>query len=253
MLLRKPVIEYYVRAALRAFKWFLLILTGVFALTIAGMGAINIGVVQADGTSYFGVEVAFFIFFTIACMSDFTAEFHFMFQHGVSRRSAFAGFSAHMLIMSAIQAVVLMLASALFYAVGTWLGAGINHLFPSIYGAHLEALGTIPGGLLTFLFLCSMLLLGGTLGYFISVLLYRLNKLGKSLLGGGLVALAMTLPFLNILSGGRVVQFFLWLRQVFVGRGDTPNLLNGVGVFAVLTVIGLFGTWLLIRRVKLKK
>jgi len=107
--------------------------------------------------------------------------------------------------------------------------------------------------LLTFLFYWAALFMAGMLGYLLSILLYRLDKFGKILLGAAGVVLVVALPVLNTLTNGRIWQFAVWLGETFFGRGDTPNPLNGIAVFAAGALIALVPSWLLIRRVKLKK
>ena len=251
MLLRKPVFEYYMQASFKGMLWFLLIWTGIFILTTIGMASIT---VEGDGVVFFGTELAFFTSFLIGCMSSFTAELHFMFQHGVSRRSAFGSFVLHVFAMGAVYAAVLYGSTVLFNAIGDLLNLQ-NHsqMFDLFYAARLETMGVVPRILTTFLFLWGVLSLAGVLGYLVTLIFYRLNKIGKTLLGGAAVALAITLPFLNMITGGRIWQFALWFWALFRGGDEFANPWRGTAVFFALTAILLVPCWLLIRRLKMKK
>ncbi|MCL2368373.1 MAG: hypothetical protein FWC72_05200 [Oscillospiraceae bacterium] len=252
MLLRKPVLEYYVKTTLKGMMRFLLVWTGVFLLSAIGVGMITFGV--DGGVSFTGGEFAFLIAFFIGCMADFTAEFHFMFQHGVSRRSAFVGFAAHAVVTSAIYAAILYASTVLFGLVGNFTGVSVHtELFSWVYGPWLSTVGILPEILLIFLFYWVMLFMGGMFGYFLTILFYRLGKTGRTVLGISPVVLAIALPIVNTLTSGAIWRAVVWLGQTFVGRGDVPNPLNGVGVFAVVALFWLGLSWLLIRRIKLKK
>ncbi|MCL2843531.1 MAG: hypothetical protein FWE28_08755 [Oscillospiraceae bacterium] len=251
MLLRKPVIEYYMRGTLKAFLWFIGIFVAITIVSTLGIAAVS---VNAGGTFVNGQELAFPIFFGIAMMSDFTAELHFMFQHGVSRRSTFVGFVTSMLIMSALFAVILFGLNHLFTFLSDLTGVlDAQVMMQSMFGGYLEGIGAVPGALVTILFSWTMILSAGIVGYFIAILFYRLDKVGKSVLVAVAIAVPISAPLLNHLTGGRIWQAVLWVRDRFFGTGPVPNPLNGVGVFAIVTAVGLAGCWLLIRRIKLKK
>ena len=251
MLLRKPVIEYFVRGTLKGFLWFL----GIFsAITVVSTLGVTVVSVNAGGSFYNGQELAFPIFFGIAMMSDFTAELHFMFQHGVSRRSSFVGFVVSMLMMSGLLAVVLFAVNHLLTFLGNLAGTlEAQTMVQGVFGNYLAGIGAVSGALLTMLFSWLMILAAGVLGYFIAILFYRLDKVGKSILVAAAIAIPVSAPLLNHLTGGRLWQAVLWARDRFLGTGPYPNPLNGVGVFAILSAAGLVGCWLLMRRIKLKK
>jgi len=250
MLLRKPVLEYYLRGALKAMGWFLLVWTGIFVLTTTGVGIINIG----GNANFNGAEFAFLIFFFIAGMSDFTADLHFTLQHGVSRRSAFVSFIAYMLIAGAVWTMVLYLTTFVFGAIGSMMGSvRVENSFPLLYSGWLETTGTISGGVVLFLLYWAALLMVGALGYFIACLFYRISTLGKTIFWAALIGSGVVLPLLNNLTGGLVWQAAQWLGQTFIGRGAVPNPWNGIGVFLVFAAIWLVISWLLIRRCTLKK
>lgn len=254
MLLRKPVFEYYLMATLKAMRWFLLIWAGIFVLTTTGLSAIQVGTATVNGANFSGGEGAFLFFFFIAMMSDFTAEMHFLFQHGVSRRAAFGGMVSLIFVSGAIWAATLMVTNVLFGAIGSLVDVNAyGDMFPTLYSGWLETVGAVPEILMTFAFYWGALIMAGILGYFISILFNKLSKTGKMILGGAAIALAIALPMVNTIAGGRLVQFALWFGRVFVGPGAVANPWRGICVFLVIAAIFLVPSWLMIRRMKLKK
>jgi len=255
MLLRKPVLEYYLRLTLRAMLWILLISVGAtFLLGIGVLGTVNIGVATTENTVFTGMEPTFFIAMLIICMSDFKPEFHFMFQHGVSRRSTFVAFVCNVVAASAFFSATLYLATIVFSIAGGWFGLQADaSLIHALYGPRLEVMGTLSTIALTLLFYWTMFIMAGVIGYFFAILFYKLSKFGKIILGGAAVVAATALPVINNLTGGRIWQFAVWLGQTFVGRGALPNPFNGIAVFAALSAIVLLPCWLMIRRCKLQK
>lgn len=251
MVWRKPVLEYYARGTLKGFLWFV----GIFlAITIVSTLGITTISVNAGGSFVNGQELAFPIFFGIAMMSDFGAELHFMFQNGVSRRASFVGFVTNMLMMSGLFAVILFGLNHLFVFLGNLAGTlEAQILMQSIFGDYLAGLGTVPGALVSIVFNWFMIFAAGVSGYFITILFYRLDKVGRSILVAVAVAIPITAPLLDHLIGGRIWRATLWLGDRFFGTGPYPNPLNSISVFAVVAVAGLTACWLLMRRIKLKK
>jgi len=258
MLLRKPVFEYYLRRSCIGMLWVLGVYAGLFLL---GVILTAVTVVEDGGStstiniSFGGAEGIFFIAFMIACMSDFTSEFHFMSQHGVSRRSAFVNFVLHIVATSAIISVVLYLSTTLFGLIGALPSVQIatQRTFLSAYGAWLDGAGAVVGVLTNLLFDWAMFIVAGVLGYVVTILFYRMGKVGKTIFWGVIIVSGPFLTFLNHLTDGRVAQLGLWFWNIFIGHGDVANPWNGIGVFLVLALIGLVPCWLLIRRCALKK
>ena len=261
MLLKRPGLTYNLRATCKGMLWVLAVYTGLFLLAVifAAVSRVettfNVGTITTGGVTFGGAEGVFFIAFMIACMSDYTAEFHFMLQHSLSRRSAFIDYVLHIVLASAFVAALAYLGTTLFSFIGSLPAVQIDTqlIFPAVYSAWLEPRGALVGVLMTFLYSWTMLITAGVLGYLITTLFYRMGTVGKTIFWGVLIAGGVLLPVLNRLTGGWLWQFALWFGQTFLGRGDVPNPWNGMGVFLVLALLGLIPCWLLVRRCKLKK
>jgi len=263
MLLRKPVLEYYLYLTMRAIGWIVLIYFGIFLLSaissIIFMSNVNIGMVTIDGgesgTTFSGIEVMYAFAFLIICASDFKQELHFMFQHGVSRRSSYFGMLGTIVIAGAAGAVIVFLAAIVFDLIASLLRAPIvtTTLFDTAYAGWLSTANAVFGIFVNFLFYWALFIMTGSIGYFGSIVFNRLEKFGRTILIGLGIAIAISLPLLNNLSNGRLAQFALWLWNVFIGQSEAANPFNAMGVFLAFAVIALIPSWVLIRRIKLKK
>jgi len=257
MLLRKPVLEYYLCLTLKAMAWIGLIYLGIFALGAIGsvVAFRSFGPENMGSTSIMGVDAMFAFAFMIICASDFQKEFQFMFQHGVSRRSAYVGFLATIAVASLVGAVAIFSTAMVFNWIAGLLPGNVatSTIFGQAYAAWLANTSTPLGALTSILFYWALLFMTGSIGYFGSIVFHRLDKFGRTILIGGSISLGISLPLLNNFSNGRLAQFALWLWSVFVGQGETANPWSGMGVFLVFAVIVLIPSWLLIRRITLKK
>ncbi|MCL2568661.1 MAG: hypothetical protein FWE12_04390 [Oscillospiraceae bacterium] len=263
MLLRKPVLEYYLYLTMKAIGWIVLIYTGIFLLSaissIIFMSNVNIGTINVNGseggTTFSGIEGMFAFAFLIICASDFKQELHFMFQHGVSRRSSYFGMLGTIVIASAASALIVFLAAIVFDVIASLLRAPIvtYTIFDTAYAGWRSTTNAAVGTLVNILFYWALLVMAGSIGYFFSIVFNRLEKFGRTILIGLGIAFVISLPLLNNLSNGRLAQFGLWLWGVFIGQGETANPFNAMGVFLAFAVLALIPSWVLIRRIKLKK
>jgi hypothetical protein len=253
MLLRKTVLEYDLRASVKGLLIFLSVVTAINLIPI-GTAFFSTG---SHMTSTSGVEFIFALFMFISALTDFTEDTHFKNQHGVSRRSLFVCTVCWLLVMSAMASVIMLLWQGLFNWISHLASAQIHMevtlIFQYIYSSWLSSIGVFPGYLASFVFAWGMLLTAGVLGYFITSLFYRLDKLGKTIFWVGGIGVLLLLPVLDNLTGGQLWRLAEWFGRIFVGSGPVPNPMNGTLVLVLLSVIGLVGCWLLIRRLNLKK
>ena len=255
MILRKPVVEYHVRAYLKAILWFVGIYMGIYllSLSLAGVTVYNEGV--HVGIS--GIEFAFGLFFMICAMATYREENNFLLQHGVSRKAIFSGFAVSALIAAAIGAILMVLIDEA--ARGLLAIPGVNvrmdSLFLQLFGSWVNTVGRVPAILVNLLWIWLLFLVLSVLGYFLANLYYRLSKLGKVLLPVGAGVLVISLPpILFSIGGGRVGTALLrWINWMFVGRGEIAAPANSMIVFSLFTLVFLPICWLFVRRFQVKK
>ena len=258
MMLRLSILEYYLKGVIKGLGLFVLIYTGIVTV-IAMLTAVTVATVTGNGTGVQmnGQELAFGIAAFVSGWSLFREDIHFFIQHGVSRRTAFVGFIVQWIFVSLLFSVALVLVFTLWMHLIDLLLGTINHnitdMFQQLYRQRLGQMGTVAGYGLNVLFSWAFFLAAGILGYCVSSLLYRMDKIGKTILGVGAGLLVFSLPFLNRATSGHLARFGGWILERFLGDIQNPNPWNAIVCFLILSVIALCASWLLVRRCKLKK
>ncbi|MCL2827736.1 MAG: hypothetical protein FWD99_03275 [Oscillospiraceae bacterium] len=253
MILRRPVLEYYLKNTFTVFGWFLLVYTAIFAIFVIIMSGVIIG---GDGSygSFGGFEGVAVICLFIVALNSFREEFHLFLQLGVSRKSAFAGYALHVLIASALIAIAALIGDALFSGIASLVGSQVEvaSLFSQSYGQWMESGSGVFG---MFLWTWTLFLSVSVFGYFLTNLFYRLGKLGKVLVPVTVgVLLFVVLPILDRVTNGWVFNT-IWgaVATIFRGNGEIASPVNSIIFFFVGGVVGLALCWLLMRRAPLKK
>ena len=251
MLQNKAVLHFYMHFALKAVAGAAGVYAGLSLLTVGLFGvASSSGQVQ---THMNGHEIAVVIFAFIFAWNSFRDEMHFFIQHGISRKTSFFAFVIHWVMVSFALSLIGVILPLLHVALGELFSANINveSMFGPIYAGFTESSLTLYS--IHFVWLWTLMMLSGFLAYFISALLYRMEKLGKFILGGAIASLFIILPAINRVTSGAVVRFFAMIGRLFIGDVANPNPINGILFFAILALMFTVGAFFLIRRVKLQK
>lgn len=203
----------------------------------------------STGGSFFasanGVTAVTVVFAFILSLCAFKDSFLMNLQQGISRRSQFLARLGAMGVVCAVMAVA--------DEVYTLLLAGLHMAFPDSFLSH-SLYGMIYGDnsgfsiLLSIIFSFFLLLAVCSLGYLVTVFMYRLNKLGKIIFWVGT-------PFVCILFLSHIVTHMYGKLAVFLGNivqlcfGTLPRM-----AMTCTLVTALFSalTWLLMRRAAVK-
>lgn len=226
---------------------------GVFYITIVAIyvifgGAVNLFVNGKAQVS--GLDSATGVFLFVLGLCTFKEIFLFMQQNGASRKSLFVGRVLSFAVISGMAAVIDRVLGTLSYVLqpAGHFGSGNGTIFSAIYPVS-GAGGYIVNILFSFVaYFCIAMV-----GYTITLVFYRLNKIGKIAVGVGVpVVLMNALPMLDYWVFGGV--FFQWLYQFLK---DIYGLTSGqpwYGVLTNLVLAGLFSlfSWLLMRRAEVK-
>ena len=214
---------------------------------------------QKNMSSMNGVTGITVIFLFVASLCSFKGNFGMCLQNGVSRRSLFLGrlcTAGAVCLITAVLDEALTLLVPLF---STLLRTDIvsYSLFENVYGGMLgDSLNPFLMGLCSMAFSFSALLAAAGLGYFITILFYRLNKLGKILVGAGVPGFFMVgVPLLKMLNeriaGGKIgealVRFISSMAEFLVGQPQNA-MLTYLALFAMFSLFA----WLLMRRAVVK-
>lgn len=170
---------------------------------------------DVNGSTTNGITAVTAVYVFVASLCSFKDNFGMSLQNGVSRRSTFLARLCTAGAMCAVMAVADELVTILAPLPSRLMGIemGSMSLMENLY---FSAAGAWQAGAFL-LHLCSaafgffMLLAAAGLGYLITTLFYRLNKLGKILVGAGVPVLVFFgLPALELLdqfiSNGAVIK-----------------------------------------------
>lgn len=197
-----------------------------------------------------GNEVTSLIFLFVVGLCTFKETFLFSLQNGICRKTLFW---AKILTMASVAALI-----SVTDAVVLLIDRGLSSLTApelvtySLYGALYGApdgqsiVMLIPNFFLEFLLALAVM----AVGYFITILFYRLNKMGKILVGAGVPVLwCIILPLLDI-------QFFHMSLSISVGRlmmfavkSPSHLIISTILIFAVFCA----AAFLLMRRAVVKR
>lgn len=243
--------KYQIKETLPAIGIFYAIVIGSTILLAIISGSIS----PDEPASLTGMELASCIFLFVAGLNSFKENFKMLMQNSVSRRSIMLGRLITTGIVSLFFAVVdcaLFLLSDLYFA--SFENVVHANLFGDLYSRSLADLPFIVVILLTIVFSFFVNMALSCAGYFITLLFYRMNKLGKTLIGAGVpVVFLYLIPILDhIFNNGRLSIAFAKFIDFAYGISAGAY---GRAFLSFFIMSALFSTfsWLLMRKAAVKK
>ncbi len=248
----KSAVKYQVldgKVAIPVFYLVVLCVMALLPISASGMGPesyVNIG----------GFEIGTIIFLFIVGLNAFRETFRMMVQNGVSRKTMFISFLLLTLILSAGMSCI----NEVLLRIGKAFTSGADNIsFQSVfeqmyaprYMGNPDSIQMLLEGLLFTIFATAVAMM---LGYFITIMYYRLNKAGKIAVSVGVPAiLIIGLPIFDaIVTGGVIYRSFgqLTLFALGVLNGYNPYyaMVSSLIAFAVLAAL----SWMLVRRAVVK-
>ncbi len=233
---KKAVMKFY-------FIFFLIVLVMVPLSIITNNNETDMGIITVRMS---GLELTSMIFLFVAGLNSFKADFLFYSANGISRKTQFYGFVA-----STIPVVLIM--SVIDTVYGTILGVLLdyNSVFTMAYSQYhanaiIMKLATVVWSALLYL---TVLMIG----YFITVLYYRMPKGWK--IG---VSIAVPMLFLYILPimdemlfSSRITDAMTKVFSTLMGNGHNPY----IAMFTLLVVTLIFAalSYSLIRKAEVRE
>lgn len=145
-----------------------------------------------------GNEMATVIFLFVVGLCTFKETFLISLQNGVSRKSLF---TAKLLTMLSVAAIVALI-DRIFYLIYAAVVSAIDHyvitvtFYETLYPSRAAGTGALLLQAESFLFEFLLALAAMAVGYFITIMFYRLNKTGKVIVGAGVpVLFLMVIPW----------------------------------------------------------
>lgn len=236
--------KYQIKDILRAEKVFYLvwILINLFFMTAAKLSANS----QASIT---GLHESTFIFLFVIGLCTFKEFFLFFQQNSVSRKALFLGHLAATVLCS----LVMMIMNIIF----AWITDLIGTLFLSNFISTKNAFQALyPNGSMVteFFFYYVFYLFVIAAGYFLTVMFYRLSKVGKIVVGAGVpIALTIIFPLADtwVFKGNLTKFMLIRISRLYGFMSGRPWIII-IAVFILSAAIS-FLTWLMIRRAVIKE
>lgn len=218
-----PILVYYL-----VIVCLLLVMGG--ALMVTSPDPSNSGLVSTGG-----FEFATIIFLFIVGLCTFKETFLLMVQNSVSRKTMFVGKLATMLtvalLMSLLDTILRLCTNLLL------LRGDVSSLYEQFFHSNgqVSTVQLYFGNY--FLEVCAALA-AMAVGYFITIMFYRLERTGKVIVGAGVpVALLIVLPLIDAeLLGARISNALLSILQ-FVFSSSAHLIGASLITFAVFTVL----------------
>ena len=194
-------------------KWSILIyylvivcLSLILGITMAI--TIDQGAITSAGVSSSGIEMPTVIFLFVVGLCTFKETFLMSLQNGISRKTIFVGklmtIASVAIIMSIIDKIIYLILVLIFKAIGS--NVAILTSYESMFT--MKSTGAFQIQLESLLFEFVLALAAMAFGYFISIMFYRLNKIGKILVGAGVpVLLFIGIPSIDLtLFNGAITE-----------------------------------------------
>ncbi len=202
---------------------------------------------SSKGTSLFnGIEMTSAIFLFILGLNSFRRNYLFLISNGVPRRTQFKSFFLAAIPLTVGMAVIERVLVAIFRLITNY-----HTLYGMLYQDKTQSSGNMVISLLWSITLYSCVI---TLGYFITLAYYRMNKIQKIFVSIGVpVFFTMVLPYIihNFCSTTTVNRVYNGITTMF-GITGSHGPISAVGVFLIATVLLAVFSYLLIRKAPVK-
>lgn len=237
--------------------YFVMLCILVFGFTVSGARfAISGNMVSfTSGSGFFGIELATVVFLFVSGLNSFKEFFRMFMQNGISRKTIFVSRLMTIIAvctgMAIIDKGILLIGKYIAYINTRILYTG---LFEMIYGVRADHISTLHMHIDGFFFNLCLYLAAMTLGYFITIAFYRMNRIAKITVAVGVpMVLLNGLPILDAaLLHGVVMRAFANAATFAFGfqNGGNPYF----GMVSLLLIAAVFScfSWLMVRRAVVK-
>lgn len=207
---------------------------------------------RSENTEYniSGFEMTCIIFTLVTGLVAFREYFRFFQQNGISRKSQFVGWGIALAVLCLGEAAICLLAGRIFS-----LFLNYESMFSQIYAGEFFYPNPVFFAAQEFFWIFAICLLMGSAGFAITLLYYRLSKIGKllvSILVPGTLFILLPMADQPLLHGG-----YTWLlKQIMIlATGHTEKgvfLWIPITTALVCSALCLLAAWLMMRRAEIK-
>lgn len=242
----KGALRYDIKASLRSLSIFLIVMILVWLLNF-----VLAAVVSGNGSYSSGFDMAVTIYMFVAGIISVREDLRLFLQNGRGRPTVFLAQIIVALFASAALAVVCGLLTDLFRLITIWVAPQLE--FTSLYGLFVAGNGAHGLAALaeTIAFTFFQCLPAFLFGMVVSLIYYRLSKLGKVAFSIAVPAvLFVGLPIL-IGTNPEIAKAFVAFITFFAEFLKTPLALLAAFTLVSSPILAL-GSWLLLRKAPIK-
>ncbi|MPW26158.1 hypothetical protein GC105_10190 [Alkalibaculum sp. M08DMB] len=203
-----------------------------------------------------GFDSSSAIFLFVLGLCTFKESFHMMIQNGISRKTMFIGKVLTMISVGIVMALIdkaIVLLDKLASGVSSEMLI-LQSLFEQIYQTRVEYITTFQMHIESLIFNICLFMSFIAMGYFITILYYRLPKYGKIAISIGVPAgLFIILPVIDsIVTNGEIIHMIVnTLDFAFGFSNQTPS--HAIITFFSMFIVFMGLSWLLIKRIEVKE
>lgn len=245
--MEKPVCIFY----------FILLCTLVFGFTVTGSRFVISGtiVTTTTGSELFGMELASVIFLFVCGLNSFKEFFRMFMQNGISRRTIFISRLITILAVCTGMAVIdkgILLLGKLIASISTRIS--YTGLFEMIYAVRADRISSLHMHIDGFFFNLCLYLAVMTIGYFITIAFYRMNRIAKITVAIGVpMVLLNGLPILDAaLLHGAVMRALVNAVTFAFGFQNGANPYFGMISLLLIAAVFCCLSWMMVRRAVVK-
>jgi len=199
------------------------------------------------------MEFSTAIFIFVLGLNSFKDRLLMMIQNGVSRKTFFlssiTSFVILCFLMSAIDRVIALLAK---FAVSFSNQVSYSSLFESLYQQKLVGMSAVTVNLESFLLSLCLYLATATLGFFITISYYRMNKSLKVAISVGVpVGVSVVLPIVDQIAKGKISHAIIRALNFAIGI-SAQKPFHAIVTFLLIFAAFAGLSWLLVRKVMVR-
>lgn len=230
-------------------KAFIVFYATVLIVTIL-IGSLAVPMIQNNGnvvTHLNGMEITTIIFIFIVGLCSFKENFKMLTQNSVSRKSIFLGHKLTAISLAFGAAVIDKILSVIITLISKNIKQiDYSSLFALLYGQ--------DNYLNSFLFSFLAYLAVISIGYTITILFYRMNKVGKILVGAGVpVLFFQVLPIVDGVFLNNTVLSSIFKFADFALGISTGKYSHSYITFIIVAIVCSALSWLLARKAKARE
>lgn len=244
--MKKPVFIFYV----------ILLCILIFGFIVPRGNMVSINGSSGNGSSGFsGIEFATVIFLFVCGLNSFKELFRLFMQNGISRKTIFVSRIATMLAvctgMAVIDKIVLVLGK---FISGINLRIIYKGLFEMIYAKQVNQISSLQMHFEGFFFNLCLYLAAMSIGYFITIGFYRMNKTAKIVVAISVpMVLFSGIPFLDAALLNGVMMNALHNASSFAfGFQNGGNPYFGIVTLLLISTVFCIFSWLMVQRAVIK-